>query len=245
MNRWFAKWKQQRRIDSYYSRDYGYADAYQQSWWRGAFLKKVVVAMALFGVFYTFHDGEHWISQAADNGVRYVLNRHMDPMELVERLNMSKYSPGNIDLSVFKSLSLKGAGKTPEVLVAPVEGKLAGNFGWRGAGATKEQKFFEGMEFEAPLGTPIKAAAVGKVKAVTDSAQFGKTIFIQHGDEMETVYGHCADVLVKPGDAITQAQIIAKVGKALDATTAPTVYFELRIRGQAVDPRTKLNIVGP
>jgi murein DD-endopeptidase MepM/ murein hydrolase activator NlpD len=244
MFRWFAKWKQQRHWDSYYSRDYGYADEYQQAWWRRAFLKKVVVAMALFGVFYTFHDGEHWVSQAADNGVRYILNKQIEPADIIERLNLSKYYPGNIDLSVFKNLPLH-TGKSQEMLTVPVEGKLAGNFGWRSMGATKEQKYFEGIEIEALPGTGIKAAASGQVKAVTDSAQFGKTVILQHSGDMETIYGYCTDIQVKNGDAVTQGQIIAKVGKPPITADVNKVYFELRVQGQAVDPKTKLNNVGP
>jgi|GEM_PF-5029316 len=243
MFRWFSKWKQQRRWDSYYSRDYGYTDACQHQWWK-AFLTKIVVAAALFGVFYSFHGSEHWISQAADNGVRYILNKQIDPVDIIERLNLSKYYPGNIDLSVFKNLPLKSS-KPSEMLIAPVEGKLVGNFGWRGTGPTKEQKYFEGIEFEAPIGNVIKAVASGQVKTVTESTQLGKTIILQHGSNMETIYGYCTDIQVKNGDAVTQGQIIAKVGKPPTTADVNKVYFELRVQGQAVDPKTKLNIVGP
>lgn len=243
MKRWFNKWKQPRRWDSPYSRDYGYMD-HEPSRWHRAILKQIVVAMALFGVFFSFHDGEHWIARMMDNGVRYILNKHIDPAALTERIGLSKYSPGNIDLSVFKNLPVINRKKTEEVLIVPVDGKVIGNYGWRVNPNMKEQKFHEGIDWDVPIGSPVKAVANGQVKTVTDSTQFGKTIIIQHSNDMETVYGYCTDILVKSGDPVTQGQIIAKVGKTKDADKAK-LYLEVRVQGQAIDPKTKMNIVGP
>jgi hypothetical protein len=242
MKRWSGKWQQQRRWDQHY-RDFGYTDNYQQSWWqRAAILRKIVVSMALFGVFYTFHDGEHWLARMMDNGVRYILTKHVDPVELMERVGMSKYS--NIDLSVFKNLPPSVKNKPAETMIMPVEGKIVENFGWRVNANTKEQKYYEGIDWEASLGAPVKTVAAGQVKAVTDSTQYGRTIVIQHSGDMESIYGYCADILVKDGDVVTQGQIIAKVGKMTNTDMA-RLHFEIRIKDQAVDPKTKLNIVGP
>lgn len=239
MKQWLNKLKQPRP----YYRDYGYMNNTPGRIWRMVF-KQTVIAMAIFGVFITFHDGEHWMARGMDNSVRYMLNQYIDPAPLLERAGLSRYSPENIDLSVFKNLPLINKAKPGEVLIVPVEGKISSNYGWRPLPNSKEQKLFEGIEWDAAVGTPVKAAADGQVKVVADSTQFGKTIVIQHNSGLETFYGYCTDILVHNGDLVTQSQIIAKAEKIKDTNRA-RVYFEVRIQGKAVDPNTKMNIVGP
>lgn len=243
MKRWFGRWKQPRRWDNTYYRDYGYMDS-EPFWGRRSLWKQTVMAMTVFGVFISFHDGEHWLAKMMDNGVRYVLNQQMDITAILERTGLAKYVPGNLDLSVYKILPVIGKVQPKELLVVPVDGKVAGNFGWRVNASTQEQQFSEGMEWDAPAGAPVKAVANGQVKAVSDSAKFGKTIVLQHNGDMETVYGYCTDVLVQNGDPVTQGQNIAKAGKKKDAETGH-IYLEVRVHGQAIDPRTKMHIAGP
>jgi hypothetical protein len=241
MKWWFNKWKQQRRWDTPHYRDYRYMDN-DPFRYRRSILKQIVIAMALFGIFITFHDGEHWVAGIMNNGVRYMLNQHIDPVVLIEQAGLSKYSPGNIDLSVFKNLPVINKQKPEVTLIVPIDGKIVGDYGWRTF--AKEQIFAEGIDWDAPVGTSVKAAAQGQVKSVADSTKFGKTIIIQHGNDMETFYGNCTDILVHSGDLVTQGQIIAKAGKIKDTDRA-RLYIEVRVKGQAIDPKTKMNIVGP
>lgn len=241
MKWWSNKWKQQRRWDTPYYRDYRYMDS-ESFWGSRSILKQIVIAMALFGIFITFHDGDHWIARIMDNGVRYMLNQHIDPAALIDRAGLTKYSPGNMDLSVFKNLPVLNKQKPEVTLIAPIDGKIVGNYGWRTN--AKEQVFAEGIDWDASVGTSVKAVAQGQVKSVADSAKFGKTIIIQHDNNMDTFYGNCTDILVQNGDLVTQGQIIAKAGKIKDIDMA-RLYFEVRVQGQAIDPKTKMNIVGP
>lgn len=241
--KWFNRWKQPRRWDNTYYRDYGYM-APEPLWGRRSLWKQTVMSVAIFGIFISFHDGDHWIAKMLDNGVRYALNQQMDTAAIIERVGLAKYLPGNTDFSLYKILPAISQGQPKELLVAPVEGKVAANYGWRVNANTQEQSFFEGIEWNAQVGAPVKAVANGQVKAVTDSAKFGKTIVLQHSGDMETIYGYCTDVLVQNGDPVTQGQNIAKAGKKKDAD-AGHLYLEVRVHGQAIDPRTKMNIVGP
>jgi len=244
MKWWFNRWKQPHRWDSPYYRDYyGYADDDPYRW-RRILLKQVVISMALFGIFITFHEGEHWTAKMLNNGVRYVLNKEIDLVYLKERTGLDKYYPGNIDLSVFKNLPVMNKQKAAAVLAVPLEGKVVGNYGWRTDTNTKEQKFVEGIDWQAPVGTPVKAAADGRVKAVADSTQYGKTIILQHGNELETVYGYCTDITVQNGDPVTQGQVIAKTGRS-QGSDLGRLYLEVRFQGQAIDPKSKMEIVGP
>lgn len=241
--KWFSKWKQSRRWDNAYYRDYGYTD-YDPYRWHRSLLKKTAISMAIFGVFVSFHGGEYWTAKMVDKGVHYVVNTNIDLAYLMERIGLAQYSRENIDLSVFKKLPIMNVNKSAPVLSAPLEGKVVGNYGWRTDTKTQEQKFHEGIDWQAPAGTPVKAAADGQVKAVSDSVTYGKTVILQHSGEVETVYGNCTDIIVKTGDPVTQGQIIAKTGKRTDGNEG-ALYMEVRQKGQAIDPKTKMNMVGP
>lgn len=241
MKGWLNKWKQPRRWDTPYYRDYRYMDS-DPFRYRRSLLKQIVIALALFGVFITFHDGEHWTARIMDNGVRYMLNQHIDPAAILEQAGLAKYSPGNLDISVFKNLPVVNKQKQEVALIVPIDGKITGNYGWRTN--TKEQKFAEGIDWDAPIGSPVKAAANGQVKSVAENTQYGKTIIIEHSSDLETIYGNCTDVSVRNGEHVTQGQIIAKAGKVKDVDMA-RLYLEVRVQGQAIDPKTKMNIAGP
>jgi murein DD-endopeptidase MepM/ murein hydrolase activator NlpD len=102
----------------------------------------------------------------------------------------------------------------------------------------------EGIDFEAELGANIRAAAPGKVKAVADNAQYGKTLIVEHSQDIDTVYGHMGEILVSQGDLVSQGQVVGKVGKA-GPSSAPMLYFEVREQGKAVDPMTRLKADSP
>jgi lipoprotein NlpD len=84
-------------------------------------------------------------------------------------------------------------------------------------------------------GDPVKAAATGRVVyAGTGIEAYGPLIIIKHDDSLITAYGQNSTLLVKEGDAVAQGQTIGEVGE--DSHGVPSIQFEVRQNGQAVDP---------
>ena len=120
--------------------------------------------------------------------------------------------------------------------LAPVEGGwLSSSFGWRIDPFTGQKSFHEGLDFPTETGTPIVAAASGKVIFADVNAQYGKMIEIDHGNGLVTRYAHCSMLLVKEGDLVVRGQKVATVGSTGRATGAH-LHFEVRLNGAPQNP---------
>ncbi|MBL8383718.1 MAG: M23 family metallopeptidase [Burkholderiales bacterium] len=118
----------------------------------------------------------------------------------------------------------------------PVDAEFnASGFGQRIDPITGQSAMHEGIDFIAPQGSPIVAAAGGVVIAAEWHHSFGNMIEVDHGGEIVTRYAHCASMLVKPGDIVRRGQKIAEVGST-GRSTGAHLHFEVRYRGQAQDP---------
>lgn len=202
-------------------------------------LKRLIAAVLLFALVYGAAVSDTTVGRTVADAVKYTLTTDTDFAYLAEKLAV--YAPQNMDVSVLKRV--QGTVSKPadplQYMVKPVEGKLVSPFGWQTHPILKQEMMHEGIDYEAQLGAPVKAALAGRVKTVTDSAQFGKVLIIEHSQDMDTMYGHLSEVLVKQGDTISQGQIVARVGKT-GMVNAPTLYFELREKGAAVDPLPRI-----
>ena len=92
-----------------------------------------------------------------------------------------------------------------------------------------------GIDLRAPAGTAIKVSATGRVKFVGYKNGYGHIVVIDHGQGIETAYGHNRRNLVDEGQRVYQGQTIATVGKSGNAT-GYHVHFEIRHRGKALNP---------
>lgn len=115
----------------------------------------------------------------------------------------------------------------------PIEGKLFSRFGPR------RGRFHTGVDISAPRGTPIHAAAAGKVVRAAWRGGFGRSILIDHGNGVMTRYAHCDTMLCKAGDTIAAGQKIGTVGRS-GRTTGPHLHFEVVINGKHQDPEKHL-----
>jgi len=116
-----------------------------------------------------------------------------------------------------------------------VEGFVGSVFGMRADPFTGQMAMHAGLDFAAPAGTPIYAAAGGVVASAETHAAYGKTVEIRHGNDLSTVYAHASKLLVKPGDIVRRGQIIAEVGTT-GRSTGPHVHFEVHHKGVAQNP---------
>lgn len=92
-----------------------------------------------------------------------------------------------------------------------------------------------GIDISAPAGTPIVAAAKGRVTRSSWVVGYGLTIEIDHGFGFTTLYSHASELVVQAGESVTRGQVIAKVGSTGTAT-APNLHYEVKVDGIAQDP---------
>lgn len=115
------------------------------------------------------------------------------------------------------------------------EGVRASGFGWRRDPFTGQMALHEGIDFTAPAGAPILAAAPGIVVNVERHPEYGNVVEIDHGDDLITRYAHASAVLVKPGEFVRRGQQIAAVG-ATGRATGAHLHFEVRLKGVPQNP---------
>ena len=113
------------------------------------------------------------------------------------------------------------------------------SYGWRIDPFNGHKAFHEGLDFPAAMGTPIFAAADGIVSTVEHAGAYGNLLKIDHGSGLETRYAHNSRILVKVGDRINKGQKIALVGST-GRSTGPHLHYEIRLHGNALDPRQYL-----
>jgi murein DD-endopeptidase MepM/ murein hydrolase activator NlpD len=117
----------------------------------------------------------------------------------------------------------------------PVDGFNGSGFGLRLDPFTGRSAMHQGIDFNAPPGTPIYAAAGGVVTAAEIHPGFGNMVDIDHGNELLTRYAHASKLFVKAGDIVKRGQKIAEVGST-GRSTGPHLHFEVHVRGVAQDP---------
>ena len=123
---------------------------------------------------------------------------------------------------------------------APVpEASTGSGFGWRIDPFTGMSAMHEGLDFPAPVGTPVLSAAGGVVVTQETHPNYGFYIEVDHGNEVLTRYAHLSRSVVKKGDLIKRGQKLAEVGSS-GRSTGPHLHFEVLVRGVAQNPQKLL-----
>jgi murein DD-endopeptidase MepM/ murein hydrolase activator NlpD len=117
----------------------------------------------------------------------------------------------------------------------PLEGRVGSSFGERQDPINGEGAFHAGVDIEGPYGSPVRAAADGEVTGATLGAGYGRTIELNHGHDLLTVYGHLSALAVVPGQRVTRGQVIGYVGQSGRAT-GPHLHYEVRVHNVPVNP---------
>jgi murein DD-endopeptidase MepM/ murein hydrolase activator NlpD len=113
--------------------------------------------------------------------------------------------------------------------VWPVNGPVVSGFGLRWG------RMHEGIDIGAGYGTPIRAAASGRVIYAGWMSGYGNLVAIDHGGGVSTAYGHQSSIAVGNGQVVSQGQTIGYVG-CTGHCFGPHLHFEVRINGSPVDP---------
>jgi murein DD-endopeptidase MepM/ murein hydrolase activator NlpD len=123
------------------------------------------------------------------------------------------------------------------------DGYIGSGFGWRTDPFTGEMTRHDGIDFAAPAGTPIHAAAGGVVVLAEPHPVWGRFVEIDHGNDLRTRYAHASRLVVAAGDLVKRGQKIAEVGTT-GRSTGPHLHFEVHNKGVAQNPSKFLSAEG-
>ncbi|RCX17463.1 murein DD-endopeptidase MepM/ murein hydrolase activator NlpD [Anaerobacterium chartisolvens] len=117
----------------------------------------------------------------------------------------------------------------------PAEGKITSGFGNRSDPFTRRQSFHDGIDIAAPYGNAILASAAGEVILAEKINIYGYTAIIDHGNGIETFYGHTSKLLVKKGQRVKKGDVIARMGNS-GRSTGTHLHFKVTLGGTPVNP---------
>lgn len=125
--------------------------------------------------------------------------------------------------------------------LVPVQGEAHHNFGERRFFNNKPRSSHSGEDISSPLGTPVKASNSGKVVLADDLYFAGKTVILDHGLGVFTLYCHFSKIKVQRGVFVEKGSVIGEIG-ATGRVTGPHLHWGVKIRGKRVDPFSLLSL---
>ena len=117
--------------------------------------------------------------------------------------------------------------------VLPVTGRITSRYG---ESSSIRRSTHTGLDIACSTGTDIKVVASGTVTFSAYKGSYGKLIKVDHGNGVETWYGHCSKLYAKVGEKVEVGDVIAAVGSTGNST-GPHLHFEIRINGNTVNPQ--------
>jgi murein DD-endopeptidase MepM/ murein hydrolase activator NlpD len=129
----------------------------------------------------------------------------------------------------------RAAQDTDLAFILPVQGGLASRFGLRRYFNGESRSPHSGLDVAVAQGTPVKASAQGTVLAVDDYFFNGRTIFVDHGNGLITMYCHLEQIDVEAGETVSKGQQIGLSGQTGRAT-GPHLHWSVVLNGAMVDP---------
>jgi murein DD-endopeptidase MepM/ murein hydrolase activator NlpD len=126
-------------------------------------------------------------------------------------------------------------GETSQGMRMPVNGRVTSGFGSRFHPILGYRRMHSGLDLAAAYGTPIAAAADGRVVSAGWSGGYGRLVRLAHSGGVQTMYGHMSRIAAAPGAMVRQGQIIGYVGST-GLATGPHLHYEVLKNGRAVNP---------
>lgn len=122
-----------------------------------------------------------------------------------------------------------------ETFLRPGYGVVTDEYGPRINPVTGESGFHTGVDLGDPYGAPVAASKSGVVAYSGWISGYGETVIIDHGNGVQTLYGHNSQRLVSVGQTVARGETIAYVGST-GMSTGPHIHWEIRINGQHTNP---------
>lgn len=202
---------------------------------------------AVVGIGLEAEPGTHHVEIELGNGIVERRAFEVAPVRYAEQ--RLEVEPGKVDLSPedlaryrrerdhLAGVVAVHSDAVPDSLrfVPPVPGRRSSSFGLRRVFNDKPRRPHSGMDIAAPLGTPVVAAADGRVIDTGDYFFNGKTVWLDHGSGLLTMYCHLGAIDVRPGDMVSAGDRIGAVG-ATGRVTGPHLHWSVSLNRRMVDP---------
>lgn len=122
-----------------------------------------------------------------------------------------------------------------EGMEMPVSGRITSGFGNRFHPVLGYRRMHAGLDVAAPYGTPIVAAASGRIASAGWRGGYGREVAIVHDGGVETFYGHMSRIAVSAGSYVRRGSVIGYVGST-GLSTGPHLHYEVHLNGKRVNP---------
>lgn len=147
-----------------------------------------------------------------------------------------KFKNDGIEEYINSDGTIINSNKKVAMFIQPISyNKISSPFGLRTHPITGRTKFHTGADLKANIGTPVKASAGGVVTKASYCSGYGNYISINHAGGLKTSYAHLSKILVRPGQHVTQGQLIAYSGNSGNST-GPHLHYELSKNGKFINP---------
>lgn len=143
--------------------------------------------------------------------------------------------PGAFSALLTSAVAPQSSGTAASGMQWPVAGRITSAFGERKNPMGAGEDFHPGLDIAANAGTPIAAAAAGRVVSAGPDGGYGNLIVVDNGNGITTRYGHCSQIFARVGESVEPGQTIGAVGST-GHSTGPHLHFEVRVGDKPVDP---------
>ncbi len=171
----------------------------------------------------------------------HVRPRRVNPVENIEAVRVASDARGlnagarSVHAPATGERRAAESGIEPVPLRMFVQGAVRSSFGARVDPINGRQRFHKGIDIPASRGTPIGAAAAGRVVFAGRNGGYGNTVVVEHADGTQTRYAHAERLLVAKGDFVESGQSVATVGST-GHSTGPHLHFEVMRDGRHLNP---------
>jgi murein DD-endopeptidase MepM/ murein hydrolase activator NlpD len=152
-----------------------------------------------------------------------------------EKLSLWRYHPKGGQTEYFDA---RGRSLRSGLMRSPIDGaRMTSPFGPRKHPILGYSRMHQGIDFGAPIGTPVYAAGDGVVERAEKKGGYGNYILIHHDDGYDTAYAHLQAFAdgIRPGERVRQGEVIGLVGTT-GLSTGPHLHYEVHVNDEAVDP---------
>lgn len=121
-----------------------------------------------------------------------------------------------------------------------VQRAVENGWAWK-PGMAGEVKYYPGIDWGSPMGTPVQLAQAGEITEIRfDTYGYGWHVRAKHADGYLSIYAHLSQIYVKAGDRLEAGHVVGRSGNS-GYSTGPHLHFELRLNGVPVDPQPLLS----
>jgi len=199
---------------------------------------------AIIGIPLSTKPGEHYILVNNKKQGFKIKDKAYETQHLTIK-NKRKVNPNKTDMERINKerpiirQALKHWNETDDIFLeftAPVDGRKSSSFGLRRVFNDQPRRPHSGMDIAAPSGTPVLAPANGKVIETGDYFFNGKSVFLDHGQGLVTMYCHLSDINVTPGQSVAVGEKLGEIGMT-GRVTGPHLHWTVSLNNARVDPQ--------